>query len=449
MRENWSREVTFLILNNIIKEGAYPAIEIRRSLNNTNLKNKDKALVTEIVNGTLRNLIKIDWIIKKFIELRWDKVSSNIKNILRCGVYQIIFLDRVPDSAVCNECVELAKKYENIGASKFVNAVLRNISRGKNDIDKPDKSDIYEYLSVEYSHPLWLVKLWLKDLGIDFTTELLKANNEVPPLTIRVNKLKTTKNELLSILKSCDIITAEGLYNDEAVTIKGVSSLENMESFKKGYFQVQDESSMLVGKVIDPKPGDFIIDVCSAPGGKATHLAEIMSNKGRIISRDIFSHKLRLIQENCKRLGITIIETELFDAVDIDENNLEKADTVLVDAPCSGLGLVRRKPDIRWRKRPEDLDKLPKLQLEILRKASLYVKKSGVLVYCTCTINKKENILVVKEFIKSSNNFELDNIFRFLPENLYAPNKKDGFLELYPNTHKTDGFFIAKMVRKR
>ena len=149
MRENWSREVTFLILNNIIKEGAYPAIEIRRSLNNTNLKNKDKALVTEIVNGTLRNLIKIDWIIKKFIELRWDKVSSNIKNILRCGVYQIIFLDRVPDSAVCNECVELAKKYESIGASKFVNAVLRNSSRGKNDIDKPDKSDIYEYLSVE------------------------------------------------------------------------------------------------------------------------------------------------------------------------------------------------------------------------------------------------------------------------------------------------------------
>lgn len=448
MQDNWAREEAFLILNNITKKGAYSAIELRRGLNNSNLKKNDKALVTEIVNGTLRNLIKIDWIIKKYIKIKWDKISDNIKNILRCGVYQIIFLERVPDSAVCNECVELSKKYENIGASKFVNAVLRNISRGKNDIGVPSIKDTAEYLSVEYSHPLWLVELWLKDYENEFTTKMLKANNEVPPLTIRTNKLKISKSELINLLDSCDIITSEGLYNDEAIIIKGISSIESLEPFKKGYFQVQDESSMLVGKIIDPKPGDFIIDVCSAPGGKATHLAEIMSNKGRILSRDIYPHKLRLIQDNCNRLGITIIETELFDATVIDKDNYKKADSVLVDAPCSGLGLVRRKPDIRWKKRLKDLDELPMLQLDILKKASLYVKHTGVLVYCTCTLNKKENIQVVNEFIKSNDDFVLDNIERFLPENLYAPNKKDGFLELYPNIHNTDGFFIARMVRK-
>ena len=373
MDESWAREEAFLILNSILEKGAYSGIEIRKRLKYSNLKRNDKALVTEIVNGTLRNLIKIDWIIDSFIKIKREKVAFNIRNILRCGVYQIIFLDRVPDSAVCNESVELAKKYENPGAAKFVNGVLRNISRGKNNIGKPDNVSKKRFLSIEFSHPEWLVDLWLENYGYDFTQGLLKANNETPPLTIRTNKLRIGRKELKNLMDKYDIYYKDGLYNDEAINIRGISSIEDLELFKKGYFQVQDESSMLVCKIINPKPGDLIIDVCSAPGGKATHLAEMMSNKGKIISRDVYKHKLKLIENNCKRLGITIIETQLFDAKDIDKSLLGKADSVLVDAPCSGLGLVRRKPDLRWSKKAEDLYELPKLQLKILKNASMYV----------------------------------------------------------------------------
>lgn len=448
MDKSWAREEAFLILNSIMSKGAYSGIEIRKRLDSSNLKRNDKALVTEIVNGALRNLIRIDWIINEFIRIKPEKLSTNIKDILRCATYQIIFLDRIPDSAVCNESVELAKKYANQGAAKFVNGVLRNISRKKDNIGLPDINNISKFLSIEFSHPLWLVDLWINNYGVDFTKGLLKANNETPPLTIRINKLKISKDKMFDLLNSSNILSSEGLYNNEAITIKGICSLDNMELFKKGYFQVQDESSMLVGKIMDPKPGDVIVDVCSAPGGKATHMAEIMSNKGKIISRDIYKHKLNLIEENSKRLGITIIETQIFDAKEVDNNLIGKADAVLVDAPCSGLGLVRRKPDLRWKKNQEDINKLSELQLKILKNASLYVKKSGVLVYSTCTLNNKENIQVVKEFLLYDNHFALDNIEKFLPENIYAPNKKEGILELYPHIHGTDGFFIARMIKK-
>lgn len=448
MNKNWAREEAFLIFNAIMRKGAYSGIEIRKKLDKSHLDRLDRALVTEIVNGTLRNLIKIDWIINGFVKLNPKKISQNIRDILRCGTYQIIFLDKIPDSAVCNESVELAKKYGNQGAARFTNGVLRNISRNKNNIIMPDKSNYIEYLSIEYSHPVWMVELWINSYGIDFTRELLKANNKVPPLTIRVNKLKSDKKEIMKALDNLGIYYTEGLYNDEAISIKGASSLDEIDLFKEGYFQVQDESSMLVGNIMNPKAGDFIIDVCSAPGGKATHLAEIMGNKGKIIARDVHKHKLNLIEQNCKRLGITIIETQLFDAINLDERFIGKADGVLVDAPCSGLGLVRRRPDLRWKRTPEDIAKLSKLQLSILRKASLHVKSGGTLVYSTCTLCKEENIQMVKRFLSENSSFSLDNIEKLLPQSVDAPNKKDGYLELYPSIHGTDGFFIARMIKR-
>ncbi|MCK9216802.1 MAG: 16S rRNA (cytosine(967)-C(5))-methyltransferase RsmB [Firmicutes bacterium] len=447
MAGNWAREEAFLILNSIMIQGKYSGIETRNRLNNSNLKSNDRALVTEIVNGTLRNLIKIDWIISKFINRKIEKLSNNVKNILRSGIYQIIYLDRVPDSAVCNESVELAKKYSNIGAARFINGVLRNVSRQKDSINTPDETNISKYLSIEFSHPLWLVELWIKNYGIEFTKNLLKANNEAPPLTVRVNRLKISKEELLFLFNSNNIMWSEGCYNDEAINIKGISSLKDSILFKKGYFQIQDESSMLVSKILNPKPGDFIIDVCSAPGGKATHMAELMSNKGRIIARDIHLKKLKLIEENIKRLGISIIETEIFDANTIDDRLIDKADAVLVDAPCSGLGLVRRRSDLRWKKEKEDIEKLSKLQINILKNASLYVKKNGVLVYSTCTLNDKENIQILKDFLNYNKQFSLDSMERFLPSNFTASRGKEGFIELYPHIHGTDGFFIAKMVK--
>lgn len=448
MDKNWAREEAYLILNNIIKKGAYSNIEIRKRLNNSNLEKLDKALVTEIVNGTLRNLIYIDWIIKKFSKIKEEKIDLSIRNILRSGIYQIMFLDRVPDSAVCNESVELAKKYSGIGSSKFVNGLLRSVVRNKEEIGYPDKRDLAQFFSIKYSHPKWLVEIWLKDYGTEFAEELMKGNNQVPPLTIRLNRLRTTKEEMLQHLNAAGITYNEGIYNEEAINIRGTSAIENLEIFREGYFSVQDESSMLVSKVMNPKPGWTIIDVCSAPGGKAAHMAELMNNHGMIIARDIHKHKLDLINKNSHRLGIKIIETQLFDAQDVDESHIGKADGVLVDAPCSGLGLLRRKTDLRWKKKPGDLDELPKLQYRILENASKYLKNGGVLVYSTCTLNKKENLEIVYNFLANNRDFCLDNIKGLIPENLYAPRAADGFLELFPNIHKTDGFFIARIIKR-
>ncbi|MGI5997345.1 MAG: 16S rRNA (cytosine(967)-C(5))-methyltransferase RsmB [Lutispora sp.] len=448
MNKNWAREEAYLILNNIITKGAYSNIEIRKKLSKSELDKLDKALVTEIVNGTLRNLIFIDWVINKFSRIKEERIALNIKNILRCGIYQIMFLDRIPDSAVCNESVELAKKYGNIGSTKFVNGLLRTVARNKDKLGHPDKSNLVEYLSIKYSHPKWLVELWLNDYGPEFTEELMEGNNKVPPLTIRVNSIKAKKNDVIEALEMAGITYSESLYNKEAINIRGTSAIEDIDIFKKGYFSVQDESSMLVSKIMDPKPGWMIIDVCSAPGGKATHMAELMNNEGLIISRDIHKHKLDLINKTCNRLGIKIIKTQLFDAQKTDENYVGKADGVLVDAPCSGLGLFRRKTDLRWRKRPDDLDELPKLQSRILKSASKYLKPGGVLIYSTCTLNRKENTEVVNDFLANNEDFYLDNIKSLIPENLYAPDGEKGFLELYPNIHKTDGFFISRMIKK-
>lgn len=448
MDKSWAREEAYLILNKIMSDGAYSNIEIKRRLSNSNLGKLDKALVTEIVNGTLRNMIYIDWIIKKYSNIKEKNISANVRNILRSGIYQIMFLERVPDSAVCNESVELAKKYCNIGSSKFVNGLLRSIARKKEEIGYPDKNKLIDYLSVKYSHPAWLVESWVKDYGAEFTESLMKENNEAPPFTIRINKLKTDKQELEDNFKKHDITYSYGLYNEEAVNVRGTSSIESLEIFKEGYFSVQDESSMLVSRIMNPKPDSFIIDVCSAPGGKAAHMAELMNNKGLVISRDIYQHKLDLINKACRRLGINIITTQLFDAVEIDEKFVGMADGVLVDAPCSGLGLLRRKPDLRWKKKPSDLDDLPELQLKILKNAASYVKSGGVLIYSTCTLNKKENIEVVKKFLAVDDDFYFDNLKGLLPKNLYAPNAKNGYIELYPNIHGTDGFFICRMIRK-
>lgn len=448
MDKNWAREEAYLILNKIIKNGAYSSIEIRKRLNSSNLERLDKALVTEIVNGTLRNIIYIDWVLKKYSNIREEKISPNIKNILRCGAYQIIFLDKVPDSAVCNESVELAKKHGNIGSSKFVNGLLRNIARNKEEIGYPEKSDFVEYLSVKYSHPAWLVESWLEDYGAEFSEEMMKKNNQVPPLTIRINRTKTDRQKMYECLEKLDITYTEGLYNEEALNIRGTSSIEDLDIFREGLFAVQDESSMLTSKIMNPIPDSLILDVCSAPGGKAAHMAELMNNKGLIIARDIHQHKLDLINKTCERLGISIVKAELFDALIIEENYIGMADGVLVDAPCSGLGLLRRKPDMRWKRKPADMEELQKLQFEILKNASLYVKSGGTLVYSTCTLNKKENIEIVNKFLSENKDFYFDNIEDLLPRNLFAPNAQEGYLELYPNVHNTDGFFISRMIKR-
>jgi 16S rRNA (cytosine967-C5)-methyltransferase len=270
----------------------------------------------------------------------------------------------------------------------------------------------------------------------------------VPNFTIRVNRLKTDKESLMKILEEEGIEYSEGKYNKEALNIKGTSAIEDKESFKQGLYQIQDESSMLAGHALNPQPGDFIIDLCSAPGGKATHAAELMDNKGRILARDVHQHKLELIQESCKRLGIDIIETELFNAKELDRKLIGKADKVLLDAPCSGLGVLRRKPDLKWKKTPDNFEELAKLQRQMLAKAAEYVKPKGVLIYSTCTINKSENLEVVEAFLRSREDFYLEDLSKFLPESLQSDTKSKGYVEIFPNVHGIDGFFIARLRRR-
>ncbi|MGE5632902.1 MAG: 16S rRNA (cytosine(967)-C(5))-methyltransferase RsmB [Caulobacteraceae bacterium] len=445
--KGWAREEAVKIIRKALREGAYSNIAIRQNLDESGLSRLDKALVTEIANGTLRNLTRIDWIKNRFVKK--DKLSDWVEDIIRCGIYQLIFLDRIPDSAVCNESAGLARKYGHEGTVRFVNGVLRNVARNKDKIEYPDrKKQIVKFLSVYYSHPEWMVTKLVKDYGEEFTEELLKANNEVPPFTIRSNRLKISRKELVEILKEEDMDYEEGRYNEEAIFIKGTSSIEGKASFKKGYYQVQDESSMLVAHVVDPKPGDRVLDVCSAPGGKATHMAELMDNQGEIVARDIHAHKLKLISESCKRLGISIVKPELHNAKEPDAASFGRFDRVLLDAPCSGLGVIRRKPDLRWKKSPDNFEELAGLQKEMLDIASRYVAPDGVLVYSTCTINKTENIGVVRNFLSKNSDFHLESIKGYLPESLWNKTAEDGYLELFPSVNGTDGFFISRM-RKR
>lgn len=442
------RETALKILYDINEKGAYSNIAVDKFLEAGELKAVDRAFVTELVYGITKWRLTIDWIITQFSSIKLKKISPWILNTLRLGIYQIIYMDRVPESAACNESVKLARKYGHQASSGYVNGVLRNIARNKSKIQYPDeKTDMVKYLSIRYSHPEWLVEKWLGQFGREFTEDLLESNNGIPDLVIRTNTLKASREDLLYKLKAEGVEAEAGRYAPEAIRLKKPSSMMNSDLFRQGYFQVQDESSMLAAQVLDPKPGELVMDLCSAPGGKATHIAQLMKNKGRVVARDIHPHKIRLIEEAVERLGTTIVEPEVFDAAIPDDKFTGKADRVLLDAPCTGYGILQRKPDIKWSRSPSDQAEITALQKKLLEVGSGYLKPGGVLVYSTCTIGNEENEDVVKEFVRIHDEFEFCAIDKLLPEQL-AERGKSGYLQLYPNLDGVDGFFIAKIQKK-
>ena len=439
-----AREKALKILAQVHQQGAYANVALARELRQGELTDMDRRFVTELVYGAVKAGDTLDWIIKKYLKLPWRKVDSLIQEILRLGAYQLLYMDKVPASAACNESVELAKKYGNQGAAKFVNGVLRTMVR------QPEKGKFPEgqgnatvQLALTEQHPEWLVRRWIKEFGYDEAKELCQFNNRQAPVSIRTNTLKTSPSELMLQLTALGVEAVRSSYVDEGFVLESHGSLDALRPLQEGYCQVQDESSMLVAHVVDPQPGDFVLDVCSAPGGKTTHMAALMEDRGRIVACDIYEHKLQRVMDNAQRLGIHIIEPKLKDARQIHEKFAGQADRVLVDAPCSGLGVLRRKPDSRWRKTPELLKELPKLQLEILESASACVKDGGILVYSTCTIAQEENQDVVKAFLAQHSEFVLENTGERLP----VP-RTDEMVQLYPQRDGTDGFFIACMRRK-
>ena len=442
------REVSASVIMSIAKDGEYNNIALRRALKqNGAMSDKDKAFVTETVNGTLRNIFYIDYIINLFSTVKTEKIKPWILAVLRVSVYQMIFM-KVPERAAIDEGVELVKNKGFGKLTGYTNGVLRNISRNFDNIMLPDKDkDQNMYLSIKYSHPLWLIKMWLSQYDFEFVEELCKANLKTPRVTISVNILKISKSELKEKLIKEGIEAEDMRYIKNSLSLKKVSDMTKLKTFNEGLFHVQDESSAIAIEVLAPTAGETILDICAAPGGKSFLIAEKMGNKGKVISRDIFQHKLDLMKDTADRLGISIINTELKDATYHYEDDENKYDRVLIDAPCSGFGLLRKKADIRLRRTGDDIDSLVKIQRQILETSSKYVKKDGILVYSTCTICKKENLGNVKWFLDSFQ-YELEDISQLLHKDLVNEGPTQGYVNLFPNVHETDGFFIARFRRK-
>ena len=394
------------ILYDVTANGAYSNVALAQVLRQEKFSDLDRKFCTELVYGAIKAGESLDWKISKYLNRPLAKVDEKILSVLRIGMYQIFFLDRVPNSAAVNESVELSKKFCGLGASKFVNGVLRSAVRESHKSDFPTGDDV-KSLALRTFHPLWLVKIFIEEFGLDTTKKILDFDNTDPPLCLRVNFLKTTREKILDALKNFGVQAEPSTLAPEGIICRGHGALDKFQPLKDGFCQVQDESSMTAARLLNPKPGEFVIDCCAAPGGKTTHFAELMQNHGKILAADIYETKLEHVKQNARRLGIKIIEPLLTDACEIGEKFPAQADKVLVDAPCSGLGVLRRKADLRWKKNPADLKELPALQEKILFGAAKTLKHGGTLVYSTCTILRRENQDVVEKFLAMNEDFKL------------------------------------------
>lgn len=439
-----AREIAYKVLLDIEKNNNYSNMAINKYFKDVKLSNQDRGLATEIIYGVIENKYYIDYMIDKLSKVKTNKMEIYVKTLLRMGVYQIMFLNSISDYAAVNETVNLAKK-KNSKVSGFINGILRNVIRQKEEIGKVKTKDDIEYLAIKYSYDKWMIKNWIAHFGKEFTEELVEANNERPNIYLRTNTLKITRGELIEKLAEQNIKAEKVNVVEEAIKVEHLKDIENNKLYKEGLFTVQDISSMLVGKVMNPKENSLILDVCSAPGGKTTHMATLMNNTGQVVSRDIYDHKLKLIKASANRLGLTNIDAQEFDGMKLDRESIAKFDYVLADVPCSGLGIIRRKPEIKYKEK-EEFRELPPIQKKILENAAKYVKVGGTLIYSTCTIQDNENINVVNEFLQKHKNFELAPIKEV---NVDLNNQEKGYMKIYPNVHDMDGFFISKLIRVR
>lgn len=440
---NKAREIALKALYKIEKEDAYSNIALNQILKeNKNIDERDVGLISELVYGTITWKLTLDEIIKKYSNIKLKKISIWILNILRMGIYQIIFLDKIPKSAAVNESVNLAKRYGHKSSSNFVNAILRKVS--VNDYKELEEiKDDKERISKTTSMPMWIIEELLKQKDIKEVEEICKNSNLKPNTTIRINTLKTNKKDFGRKLEERKIEYEEGSLEDFLI-LKKVKNIENLDLFKQGYFTIQDEGAGLIVEVLAPKEEECVLDACSSPGGKTTYIAEKMKNKGKIEAWDIHEHRVKLVQNTAERLGISIINPKTQDATKFNENLAEKFDKILLDVPCLGLGVIKRKPDIKWKRKKEDIAEITKIQKEILNNCSRYLKKNGELVYSTCSILKDENEDIIEEFLRENSQFEICKENEKNYENIVIFGEKDKYINIYPN-EENDGFFICKL----
>lgn len=423
-----NRKTAYVVLLEIEKNNAYSNLELNRQIGE--LKPDNPAFVRELVYGVVEQKMYLDYLLNSLINRGFAKMKKPVLVLLRMGLYQKLFMDSVPDYAAVSETVKMAKKLAP-GRERFINGVLRGYDRKKDELKLPDREkDPAGYLSVCYSFDPWIVNLWICQYGEERAEALLSASNQRPRVSIRVNFLKNSRAELAEKLKALGFETEEGTLSERILFVAGSGLLET-DLYKEGCFSVQDEASILAAELLGPEAGEQVLDICAAPGGKSLAMAEIMQNKGQIQSFDIYRHKLNLMEKEAARLGLTNIVLSENDGTIENGALLGSADKVLVDGPCSGLGIIRRKPEIKYKRLADAGRDLAEKQLQILSVSSRYVKPGGRLLYSTCTINEIENTAVMNKFLQENEEFTLMEVRR-----------------LFPDTEETDGFFFCLMERK-
>lgn len=443
-----TRELILGILLEVNKEGQYSHLVIRSTLEKYQyLEKQERAFITRVCEGTLEYKIRLDYILNQFSTVPAEKMKPVIRELLRSSLYQILYMDSVPDSAVCNEAVKLARKKGFYNLTGFVNGVLRKIAREYGSIRFPGKDQPEEYLSVIYSMPKWLVQRFLEQYGFEKTEKMLESFLKEKPTTIRIREYLVDKKAVLESLERQQVTVEKAPYIENAYYLKNYDYLPTLEAFRMGTVQVQDVSSMLVGDIADPKEGDYVIDLCAAPGGKTLCIADKLKGTGRVDARDISRSKTDLIRENAIRQSFLNVVVSEKDASQLDSDSLEKADILIADVPCSGLGVMGRKTDIKYKMNPAKIQELAGLQRQILEQASTYVKPGGTLIYSTCTITNEENLDNVKWFTEHFP-YELESLDPYLCKELQSETTAKGYLQLLPGVHQCDGFFIARMKRK-
>ncbi len=442
------REMALHVLHTTETKMAFSDKLLERVLSKSRLDKRDKDFLTMLVKGTLRRRGSLDWVLNHYVKGGVDSVPSWGRSALRLGAFQILFMDRVPPSAATNESVSLARKYCGAPVAGLTNAVLRRLAAEKDKIQFPDPgeasgTDAIEAIAVRHSHPAWMVARWVSRFGAGEAEKLCEANNDISHVDLRTNSLKTTPGRLASLLERQGLTVERGRYNPQVLRVSGEISVVNMEGFEKGLFTVQDESESLVSALLAPHPGELVLDMCSAPGGKTTHLYELMKGIGVLVASDVSPGRVRSLVASLRRMGCEDVHPVVADGARAPARG--GFDKVLVDAPCSGMGVIGKKADARWRKSEGALAKLGALQLNLLRAASDLVAEGGALVYSVCSTEPEETTDVAREFLEEKPYFVVDDAGGFLPREVVGD---DGMMRLFPHRHGTDGAFAVRFIRR-
>ncbi|MEK3730980.1 16S rRNA (cytosine(967)-C(5))-methyltransferase RsmB [Paenibacillus sp. FSL M8-0334] len=441
------RELALNVLTEVEQEGAYSNLLLNAALQKASLSRADAGLATELVYGTISRLNTLDYFLDKFVNKGVAKLQPWVRALLRLSLYQLMYLDRIPEHAAVSEAVNLAKRRGHQGISGMVNGVLRSVLRQKDELKIPDALPPARRIALRHSHPEWLAERWMLQYGEATAEAICAANNTPPAVSVRVNTTMISRDAMLEELRSHDLTAEPSALSPYGIVVQGGGNMALTEWYREGMISIQDESSMLVAEAVAPEPGMRVLDCCAAPGGKTAHMAELMKDEGEIVANDIHTHKGKLIREQVARLGLDCVTTITGDALELS-SRFEPAsfDRILLDAPCSGLGVIRRKPDLKWGKSPEDIAEIAALQRRLLHTAAELLRLGGLLVYSTCTIEPAENEEAVADFLADRADFALaEDALGPLSRLREAALVRGGGIQILPQHFHSDGFYIARL----